>query len=137
MPLIATYTFTKSLTLADLKQGMKVLITKPTNTSSGAGWAKEMDKFDGKVFTVKNSVYQYFYLVEDPDGFNFMPEWASLPAGPIISNTLSPVVAFPPVKIGEVQADCSCSTKDLLWFGHKCGRRAEIDKGTTLSKLIR
>lgn len=24
--------------------------------------------------------------------------------------------------------DCNCSTKDLLWVGHKCGRKAPIDR---------
>lgn len=32
------------------------------------------------------------------------------------------------VKPTDPNDACSCSTRDLLFFGHKCGRKAPIDK---------
>lgn len=43
-------------------------------------------------------------------------------------NVLQEDLELATTNIKNVDADCSCSTRDLLNFGHKCGKKAPIDR---------
>lgn len=106
--------------IQDIKVGDKVFPTKPQDISEFPVWVSGMDPYDGKIGTVisvQYTPYEQVPVIDFGDGrspYQFNAKWLSL-----VDPDASVVIT---VKSSD---SCTCSARDLMWFGHKCSRKGK------------
>jgi hypothetical protein len=104
-----------------MKPGDRVTIRKPVNVDEDPGWVLgtyNMDRFDGSVQTVYDAWVMLFKY-----GQGATPVFTIREA----SGNVCPIM-FNQNWIEKTASECNCSVTDLWTWGHKCGRKAAIDK---------